>query len=87
MSRTTDLTRDRKVRVTLQAMHLLTLGLALCLLGAWLVKDSVGLLVGLYAPFGVGIGGALGLFINGNVQVHRANAAAPAQSPTPGSTP
>lgn len=81
MTRTTDLTRDRKVRVTLHAMHLLTLGFCAALLTSIKLDDSVGLLVGLYTPFGIGIGSALGLFVNGNVQVHRANAAAEAPPP------
>ena len=72
--KTTDLTRDRKVRMTLRAMHLLTLGLAMCLLAGVARHDIAALLVGLYAPFGLGIGGALGLFINGNVRVHQAQA-------------
>lgn len=84
MRSTTDLTRDRKVRVTLHAMHLITLGLCACLLTAIRLHDSVGLLVGLFGPFAAGIGAALGLFVNGNVKVHQANAGA---SPAPGGQP
>jgi hypothetical protein len=69
-----DLTRDRKLKAALAAMLLYFLGLVCCLVTAIWVKDSIGLLVGLYTPFGVGIGGALALFINGNVKVHQAQA-------------
>jgi hypothetical protein len=82
----TDLTRDRKVRVTLAAMLLLFLGLAACLVVAAFAKDSVALLAGLYVPFATGVGMALGLFINGNVKVHQAQVAA-GEAPAPGSAP
>jgi hypothetical protein len=84
--RQTDLTRDRKVRVTMHAMHLVTLGLCACLITAIRLHDSVGLLVGLYGPFVAAIGTALGLFVNGNVQVHRANAGAPPAPAAPPTT-
>jgi site-specific recombinase len=75
--RHTDLTRDRKLRATLRAMTFLLLGLGLCLLAAYWVKESGALLAGIYTTFALGIGGALGLFINGNVKVHQATADAP----------
>jgi hypothetical protein len=68
----TDLTRDRKVRVTLHAVWSLFLGLVACL-GVIAYKHEVGLVLsGLYVPFATGVGAALGLFINGNVKVHQA---------------
>jgi hypothetical protein len=74
--RPTDSTRDRKVRITLHAMRFMLIGLLTCLAVA-LVSKEVGLiLAGLYVPFATGIGAALGLFINGNVRVHQAQAAA-----------
>lgn len=66
--------RDRKVRVTLHAMYLAFSGLVACLLTAVLVRDSIGLLVGLYTPFGLAVGGALQIFVSGNVRVHQAQA-------------
>lgn len=72
------LTRDRKVRMTLTAIGSLYLGLITTLLCSVFAKDtsSVGLLVGVYAPYAAGVGAALGLFISGNVKVHTAQAAA-----------
>ncbi len=71
-----DLSRDRKVRVTLHAIWALWLGLVGCLVVA-VAKHEVGMiLTGLYVPFATGVAGALGLFVNGNVKVHQANAAA-----------
>jgi uncharacterized membrane protein YphA (DoxX/SURF4 family) len=35
---------------------------------------GIGLLAGLYTPYAAAVGGALALFINGNVKVHQAQA-------------
>jgi hypothetical protein len=77
--KTTDQTRDRKVRMTKLAMWLLVLGLALCLVAGVLAREVALLIAGLYTPFAAGVGAALHLFIRGNVQVHEAQASAPAQ--------
>lgn len=67
-----DLTRDRKVRVTLHVAWLAFFGLVACLFGAKFIEGSVGLVFGLFVPFATGLGTYLGLFINGNVKVHQA---------------
>jgi predicted histidine transporter YuiF (NhaC family) len=70
-----DFTRERKVRVTLAAILALFLGLLACLgVAATTEAAGIGLLAGLYTPFAAGVGGALALFINGNVKVHQAQA-------------
>lgn len=69
-----DVTRDRKLRATLHAVWALFFGLIACL-AVVAYKHEVGLVLsGLYVPFATGIGAALGLFINGNVRVHQAQA-------------
>jgi hypothetical protein len=74
----TDFTRERKVRVTLVAILALFLGLLACLVVAATTEAAgIGLLAGLYTPFAAGVGGALALFINGNVKVHQAQAETP----------
>lgn len=70
--RVTDLTRDRKLKAALYAISILFLGLAACLVAAYFIKDSLGLVVGLYTPFGLGVTGALGILTAGNVKVHQA---------------
>jgi hypothetical protein len=82
MSRNIDLTRDRKLRATLQALNLITLGLALCLLVAAVSTQAAIMLSGLYVPFVAGVGANLHLFIAGNVKVHEAQATAP-DAPAP----
>lgn len=71
----TDLTRDRKLKAAVIAIIALYAGLISCLITASFVKDSIGLLVGLYTPFGLGVTGALGILTAGNVKVHQAQAA------------
>lgn len=83
MSRTTDLTRDRKLRATLTALNLITLGLALCLLVAAVSTQAALMLAGLYVPFVTGVGANLHLFIAGNVKVHQAQAAGAEPTPAP----
>lgn len=61
--------------MTLRAMYLLAAGLCICLAAAFFVRDSLALIAGLYSSYCIGVGAALGLFINGNVQVHRTDAA------------
>lgn len=73
----TDTTRNRKLIAYFVAVGALVGGLVACLSVAWFGgKDSIGLLAGLYSPFALGVGGALALFVNGNVKVHQAQAAA-----------
>lgn len=83
--KTTDLTRDRKLRATLRAMLYLLLGLAGTLVAARFVDGAGALLAGVFTTYALGIGGALGLFINGNVKVHGVNAGA--EPPPPGGSP
>jgi hypothetical protein len=68
--------KDRKLRMTRLAIWMLGGGLAASLVGGYFIENSLGLIVGLYVPFGTGIGGVLALFINGNVKVHQAQVGA-----------
>lgn len=63
----------RKVRAFNTTVAILFLGMITCLLAS--KNENVGAIaIGVYVPFATGVGAALGLFINGNVKVHQAQA-------------
>lgn len=69
-----DVTRDRKVRMSRRALWFLFAGLLFCLGASLLRPEAAAALIGIYTPFCGGVAGVLAFFANANARVHEAQA-------------